>query len=128
MTDYTGPNRRSKDPWHNNLWTTISIIFGMLSTVGTVIFQGGQITSELKQMQTTVSTIVTTNETTQRRFEDLTARVIKNEVLISENGKVLADFKATIEKLNATLSAISNEQQRRGSVIENLQKQVERQK
>lgn len=107
-----------EDQWHRSKITVVSIIFGIAITIGSVIWQGALITAGIDTMSATVKVLVTNDLARQNDIIALRERVLRNEIMLSEQGKLLTDIKRTLEKFDTTLDRINVEQQRRTSTIE----------
>lgn len=99
--------------WHESKITVLGIIFSMFCTVGAVIWQGATITAEMRGLPT------------RSEYTELNARIITLEVQQSEQGKILQKLELTLDKVNETIRLISEEQQRRTTILRQTEKFME---
>jgi len=110
------------DEWHRSKITVISMVLSMLMIVGGGIWAAGNttatITSGFAQQHKTLTEMNTKLNVQSGDIADLKERVLRNEIMLSEQGKLLSDIKKTLEKFDTTIDRINIEQQKRTSVID----------
>ena len=107
--------------WHNNQLTMIGVLLTLIVSTGAGFYNAGIIKSDVTSIQKSVSGIQSIND----RLDDLTGRVIRNEVLISEYGRLILEVKDILKEFNATITKINNEQNRRGPRLAGVEKRIE---
>lgn len=94
--------------WHLSKTVTIGVILSLLLNSASVIWWGSGLNTDVSNLK-------------QANLEE---RVIKLEVLQSENAKVMQKLNDTLDKVDVTVKKINDEQQKRTVVIEAAKKKL----
>ncbi len=95
--------------WHLNKSVAISIIFLLLTNIGSTIWFLSSINSDVDAL---------------KARPDLLERVIKLEGRSNEYGRILTRIDNTLDTFNTTLSKVSNELARRTPFADAVEKQI----
>ena len=97
--------------WHQAKITTVAILLGLTIQFGAFIWQGATMVAELKAVKVAV-----------QQVPALTERVIRLEIMASEQGKINRDLRKVIEKLDNTVDRIDKEQAKRTPLVYDIKR------
>lgn len=106
--NYDGLDRRVPAPeWHTSKNYFLSIIFLLVTNIGSTIWWAGGINSDVEQL---------------KARPDLTERVIQLETTVTVHNKYFNRLDITLTSLDKTMSRIDREQARRKSIVDRVEK------